>query len=89
MPARRRLVSRIAGVLALTASLSTLAAVTWSDLAEASQAPAPGLEADELSAAPPVTLKKLEYKPSAEEELLELLGQPGLKRKAFGRFEGY
>jgi hypothetical protein len=89
MSARRRLASRIAGVLAMTASLSTLAAVAWSDLAEASRAPAPGLEADELAAPRPVTLKRFEYKPSAEDELLEQLERSAIKRKAFGRFEGY
>lgn len=73
----------------MTASLSALGAVAWSDIAEARQASTQVLEADEVAAPPPVSLKKVAYKPSPEEELAEQLERAQLKRKVFGRFEGY
>lgn len=71
----------------MTASLSTLAAVAWSDLAEASQQPPEVVYSDELPENAPVTLKPfVHHEPAPLEEALELRA---VKRKAFGRFEGY
>ena len=84
----RRVPSLVAGVLAMLASLTALGAVIWSDLAEASQDAAPVLEADEPAAPRPVTLQKLEYPPEPELPEFEPPPRP-LKRRLFGRFEGY
>jgi hypothetical protein len=75
----------------MTASLTALATVVWSDLAEASVVTQEQL-ADEVPAPSPVKVSKIQHK--EELDLSEILEQPrpmkpGKRRLNFGSFEGY
>lgn len=75
----------------MAASVTALATVVWSDLAEASQAPQV-LLADELPVVAPVKLAKVDYaKANAEAELEELMEKKRARKRRidFGNFEGY
>lgn len=78
----------------MAASMTAMATVVWSDLAEASVL-APQVElADEVPSPSPVKLRKVEHHEDALLDDLRLeLGQkpqPGSrKRVRFGNFEGY
>jgi hypothetical protein len=76
-----RLLRVVTGVLAMAASLTALAAVVRSDIAQASRGPQVQL-ADELPTPTPVTMTKISYPPEEEPELFD-------ERVDFGSFEGY
>jgi hypothetical protein len=88
----------VAGVLAMAASLTALGTIVWSDLAQATEAPQE-LVADDVPAASPVKMTKVEHKnvPSDDDLFLsDLLGEkprpsgkPRKGRVNFGNFEGY
>jgi hypothetical protein len=93
----------IAGVLAMAASFTALGTIVWSDLAQATEAPAQVEEfvADDVAPASPVKMTKVEHKepqPSEDDLFLsDLLGEkprpssgkPRKGRVNFGHFEGY
>ena len=75
----------------MAASLTALATVIWSDLAQASQQPQVQLS-DELSEAPPVKTSKIEHAvpPDLIDELMKMDSpRPGKRKARFGSFEGY
>ena len=76
----------------MAASLTALATVVWSDLAEASQQPQVELS-DELTVAPPVKTSKIEHTPAPDffiDELMKMdAPRPGKRKARFGSFEGY
>jgi hypothetical protein len=79
--------------MAMTASLTALAAVVWSDFAEASVEPQVQL-ADELPANWPVKVTKVEHHEVDVEDLFEPVDMPPPQRDKkgrlhFGNFEGY
>ena len=88
----------IAGVLAMAASLTGLGTIVWSDLAQATEAPQVEFVMDDVSAAPPVKMTKVEHKeaqPSDDDLFLAGFlgenpsGKPRKGRVNFGHFEGY
>ena len=91
----------IAGVLAMAASLTALGTIVWSDLAQATEAPAQvEFVADDVAPASPVKMTKVEHKEASpsDDDLFfsELLmgkpmptGKPRKGRVNFGHFEGY
>lgn len=85
----RRVVSFIAGAMAMSASLAAVGAVVWSDIAQASQQPTVAVElTDELTEVEPVKLTKVKYAVVEEEDVV--VPMPKKKRLVdFGRFEGY
>lgn len=79
----------------MAASLTAMATVIWSDLAEASE-PAQVLLADEVVAPKPVKLAKIEHKQVEEvmpfeDEPMPVAKKPAKKKRRldFGSFEGY
>jgi hypothetical protein len=86
----RRVPSILAGVLAMAASLTAMATVIWSDLAEASE-PAQVMLADDVVAPKPVKLAKIEHKQVDEFEDEPVAKKPIKKKRRldFGSFEGY
>jgi hypothetical protein len=89
----RRVPAIVAGVLAVVASLTTLAAVVVADIADASTQ----VEtlSDELPVPPPVTMTHIEHPPEPELPDLPDFMMPQReptrhgKRVNFGSFEGY
>jgi hypothetical protein len=89
----------LAGVLAMTASLTALGTIVWSDLAQATEAPqVEEFVADDVAPSSPVKMTKVEHKeaqPSDDDLFLsDLLGEkpsgkPRKGRVNFGHFEGY
>lgn len=78
----------------MTASMTALATVVWSDFAEASE-PARIELADDVLVQPPVKLAKIEHK-VVEEDVFGEIDEPRPMKKAkrkgrldFGSFEGY
>lgn len=93
----RRVSSVLAGVLAMAASLTAMATVIWSDIAEASE-PAQVLLADDVVAPKPVKLAKIEHKQVEEPSLVMPFEDESMpvkkptkkkRRLDFGSFEGY
>ena len=76
----------------MAASLTALATVVWSDLAEASQQPQSELS-DDLSDPQPVKMSKVEHTPLPEfgiEEIMKMdAPRKGKRKSPFGSFEGY
>jgi hypothetical protein len=91
-PNARRVPSVLAGVLAMAASLTALAAIVVSDFAEAAERPEVMLS-DELAPRTPVKVAKIEHKvidaPDFEELLMPQPKAGKKKRLNFGAFEGY
>jgi hypothetical protein len=86
----RSLPAVLAAVLAMFASVLALASIVVSDIAEARGRGV--VEADDVTVAPPVLMKKVQVKvetPVDELEVLEEPRKPARKRVSFGRFEGY
>ena len=78
----------------MTASMTALATVVWSDFAEASE-PAQTMLADDVLVQPPVKLAKIEHK-VVEDDVLAEIDEPRPLKKSkrkgrldFGSFEGY
>lgn len=79
----------------MAASLTAMATVIWSDIAEASE-PAQVMLADEVAAPRPVKLAKIEHKQVEavmpfEAEPMPVVKKPMKKKRRldFGSFEGY